>query len=149
MTSPFDSPTRFCIGCPLKFFLLGPTVQKLFVCIYFAGNLASRFQHLGFSGGFDSDMWPRNVISYQRDPRKAPPCSKPRRLSDRACKSVKPFLLWSLTRKQGKVRHSKKSFWGYISPICGAASSQPILSILGTSRNLADVINRAKFYLDR
>jgi hypothetical protein len=34
-------------------------------------------------------------------------------------------------------------------PICGAASSQPIATIFGTWRILTDVINRAKFNLDR
>jgi hypothetical protein len=34
-------------------------------------------------------FWPQNVISYQCDPQKALPYSKPRR----ACKSVRPFLL--------------------------------------------------------
>jgi hypothetical protein len=45
-------------------------------------------------------------------------------------------------KRWSKVRYSKKSFWGYISPICGAASSHPIATIFGTSRNPADVINR-------
>jgi hypothetical protein len=42
----------------------------------------------------------------------------------------------------------KKSFSGYISPICGATPSQLIPTIFGTSRNLADIINRAKFQVD-
>ena len=37
----------------------------------------------------------------------------------------------------------------YISPICGAAPSQPITTIFVVSRKLADVINPAKFHLDR
>jgi hypothetical protein len=42
-----------------------------------------------------------------------------------------------------------KSFSGYISLSCGAASSQPIATIFDTSRKLNDFINRAKFHLDR
>ena len=53
MTSPFDSPTPILYRLSAEIFRLSLTVQKLFECIYLAGNLASRFQNLGFSGGFD------------------------------------------------------------------------------------------------
>ena len=53
MTSPFDSPTPILYRLSVEIFRLSLTVQKLFECIDLAGNLASRFQNLGFSGGFD------------------------------------------------------------------------------------------------
>jgi hypothetical protein len=43
----------------------------------------------------------------------------------------------------------KKVFSGYISPICGAAHSQPIPTVFDTLRNPVDLINRAKFHIDR
>jgi hypothetical protein len=65
------------------------------------------------------------------------------------------YAVWALEAdknkkvKKGKVRYCKKSISGYISPICGAASSQPIPTILGTSYDLANIINRAKCHDDR
>jgi hypothetical protein len=56
MTSLFDSPTSILFRLSVDIFRLSLTVQKLFVCISLAVNLASRFQNLGFSGGFDRDM---------------------------------------------------------------------------------------------
>ena len=53
MTSSFDSPTPILYRRSVENFSLSLTVQKLFECIDLAGNLASRFQTLGFSGGFD------------------------------------------------------------------------------------------------
>ena len=53
MASPFDSPTPTLYRASVEIFRLSLTVQKLFECIDLAGNLASRFQNLGFSGGFD------------------------------------------------------------------------------------------------
>ena len=50
MTSPFDSPTPTLYRHSVDIFRLSLTVQKLFECIDLAGNLASRFQNLGFSG---------------------------------------------------------------------------------------------------
>jgi hypothetical protein len=50
MTSPFDSPTPILSRQSVEIFHLSLTVQKLFVCIYLAGNLASRFRNLGFLG---------------------------------------------------------------------------------------------------
>ena len=89
MMSPFDSPILILYRLSVEIFRLSLTVQKLFDCIDLAGNLASRSQNLGFSGGF----WPLNVISYQRDLQKALPYSKLRRLTYGACKSVEPFGL--------------------------------------------------------
>ena len=54
-----------------------------------------------------------------------------------------------LQEKKGKVRYSKKSSLGYISPMCGAAPSQPIATVFGTSCILADAINPAKFHFDQ
>ena len=48
MTSPFDSPTPILYRLSVEFVRLFLTVQKLFVCIDLAGNLAFRFQNLGF-----------------------------------------------------------------------------------------------------
>ena len=53
MTSPFDAPTPILYRLSVEIFRLSLTVQKLFESIYLAGNLASWFQNLGFSGGFD------------------------------------------------------------------------------------------------
>ena len=53
MTSSFDSPSPILYRRSVEIFCLSLTVQKLFECIDLAGNLASRFQNLGFSGGFD------------------------------------------------------------------------------------------------
>jgi hypothetical protein len=56
MTSPFDSPTPILCRLSVEIFRLCVTVQKLFVCIYLAVNLASRFRKLGFPGGFNPEM---------------------------------------------------------------------------------------------
>ena len=53
ITSPFDSPTPTLYRLSVEIFRLSLTVQKLFDCIYLAGNLAFRFQNLGLSGDFD------------------------------------------------------------------------------------------------
>ena len=53
MTLPFDSPTPILYRPSVEIFRLSLTVQKLFECIDLAGNLASRFQNLGFLRGFD------------------------------------------------------------------------------------------------
>ena len=50
MTSPFDSATLILYRWSVKIFRLSLTVQKLFKFIDLAGNLASWFQNLGFSG---------------------------------------------------------------------------------------------------
>jgi hypothetical protein len=55
MMSPFDSPTLILYRLSVETFRLCLTVHKLFVCIYLAGNLAFRFQNLGFRG-IDSKM---------------------------------------------------------------------------------------------
>jgi hypothetical protein len=52
MTLPFDSPSPILYRLSIEISCLSLTVQKLFVCIYLARNLASRFRNLGFSGGF-------------------------------------------------------------------------------------------------
>ena len=83
MALPLDSPILYMLS--VEIFRLSLTVQKLFECIDLAGNLASRFQNLGFSGL----LTPKCNF----DPQKALPYSKPRHLSHRACKSVKPFGL--------------------------------------------------------
>ena len=49
ITFPFDSSTPTLYRLSVEIFRLSLTVQKLFECIY----LASGFQNLGFSGGFD------------------------------------------------------------------------------------------------
>jgi hypothetical protein len=41
------------------------------------------------------------------------------------------------------------NIYAYISPIWGAAPSQPIVTIFGMSCGLADIINCAKFHNDR
>ena len=92
MTSPFDSPTPILYRASVEIFRISLTLQKLFECIDLAGNLAIGSQNLGFL--------PRNVTAYQRDPRKALPFIKPRRLSHRACKSVKPSGLRGLQEKR-------------------------------------------------
>ena len=56
MMSQFDSPTQILYRLSVEIFRLSLTVQKLFESIDLAGNLASRFQNLGFSGGFDPYM---------------------------------------------------------------------------------------------
>ena len=53
ITSPFDSPIPTLYRHSVEIFRLSLTVQKLFEGIDLAGNLAFRFQNLGFSGGFD------------------------------------------------------------------------------------------------
>ena len=53
MTSPFDSPTPILCSQFVGIFHLSLTVQKLFECIDMAGNLAFRFQNLGFWGSFN------------------------------------------------------------------------------------------------
>ena len=50
MTSPFDSLTPILYRTSVEIFRLSLTVQKLFECISLAGNLAFRFQNLGFTG---------------------------------------------------------------------------------------------------
>ena len=50
ISSPFDSLTPTLYRHFAEIFRLSLTVQKLFECIYLAGNLASRFQNLEFSG---------------------------------------------------------------------------------------------------
>jgi hypothetical protein len=55
-TSPFNSPTLILFQLSVEILCLSLTVQKLFVCISSAGNLASWFKNLGFSGGFDPEM---------------------------------------------------------------------------------------------
>jgi hypothetical protein len=47
----------------------------------------------------------------------------------------------------GKV--AKKSLSGYISPVYGAAPSQPFKTSFRTPRDLADAINPAKFHLEQ
>jgi hypothetical protein len=75
MTLPLDSPTAILYKLSVENFRLCLTVQKLFVCIYLADNLASRFQNLRFS----VVLTPRcNLL---RDPQKALSYSKSRRLS--------------------------------------------------------------------
>ena len=57
--------------------------DSLIIGVYrFRWKFGIRVQNLGS----------RNVISYQRDPQNALPFSKPRRLSQHACKSVKAVL---------------------------------------------------------
>jgi hypothetical protein len=56
MMSPLDFPTPILYRMSVEIFRQSLTVQKLFVCVYLAGNLASRFQNLGFHGGFDLEM---------------------------------------------------------------------------------------------
>jgi hypothetical protein len=53
MTSLFDSPTPILYRLSVEIFRLCLTVQQLFECIYLAGNLASGFHNLGFSGGLN------------------------------------------------------------------------------------------------
>ena len=60
MTLPFDSPTPILYRLCVEIFRLSLTVQKLFECIDLAGNLASRFQNLGFSGGLTPKC---NIVS--------------------------------------------------------------------------------------
>ena len=50
ITSPFDSPIPNLYRLSVEIFRLSLIVQKLFVCIDLAGNLASPFQNVGFSG---------------------------------------------------------------------------------------------------
>ena len=52
VTVRFPDPD-FVYRLSVEIFRLSLTVQKLFECIDLAGNLASRFQNLGFSGGFN------------------------------------------------------------------------------------------------
>jgi hypothetical protein len=56
MTSPFESPTPILYRVSVEVFRLSLTVQKLFVCIYLAGNLVSGFRNLGFLEDFDIKM---------------------------------------------------------------------------------------------
>jgi hypothetical protein len=93
----------------------------------------------------------RNDISYQCDPKRAIPFSRPRRLNQSSCKSVKPSDLHRHTQET-KVRWGKvvkKSFCGYVQPISASALSQTIPTLFNTSGNLANVINRAKVHIDR
>jgi hypothetical protein len=53
ITSRLDSLTPILCRRSIEMFSLSLTVQKLLECIDLAGNLAFRFQNLGFSGGFD------------------------------------------------------------------------------------------------
>jgi hypothetical protein len=56
MTSLFDSLTSILYRLSVEIFRQSLAVQKLFVRIYLAGNLASLFRNSGFSGGFDPKM---------------------------------------------------------------------------------------------
>jgi hypothetical protein len=56
MTSPFNFSTLILCRLSVEIFRLCLAVQKLFVCIFLSGNLASRFQNVEFLGGFDPEM---------------------------------------------------------------------------------------------
>ena len=48
-------------------------------------------------------------------------------------------------KNEKQKRHTKR----YSSRVCGGTPEQPIVMIFGNVRDLADVINRAKFYIVR
>jgi hypothetical protein len=149
MTPLFDSPTPILYWLSVEIFRLSLTVQTLLVCIYLAGNLASRYQNLEFSGALTPKC---NFLSTQPPKRHFLTANRVVWAIVRVNR-LSRFCCWRLHEEEGKVRsgirYSKTSFCSYISPISGATCSQPIPTSFGTSRDFADVINHAKFHLDR
>jgi hypothetical protein len=117
MTTPFESPAPIWYRLSVENFRLCLTVQKLLVCIYLTGNLASPFQNLGFSGAFDPEMqFPINATTkthFLKANRVVWAIVRANRLSRFCCGGL------GLQEKKVILRYSKKSFWGYISPIWG------------------------------
>jgi hypothetical protein len=61
-----------------------------------------------------------------------------------------PFGLRDSLRMKKNDKHLRLLYISlYISRICGADPTEPIVMIFGTSRDLADLINCAKFDIDR
>jgi hypothetical protein len=86
---------RLCIGGLLEFF-----VYRLPFKSYSSVSIR---QELGHSGSIIWGLrgfWPRNVISYPRDLRKALPYRKPLCLSHRACKWVSHLVCRGLQEKK-------------------------------------------------
>ena len=92
---------------------------------------------------------PLTKIFHQRDPQKALPWANPRRLSHQPCFSVAPFDLCVSLRNQKKKKVKKKAREGYISRMCRDATAWPTVVMFGIFRDLGDVINCAKFCVDR
>jgi hypothetical protein len=59
------------------------------------------------------------------------------------------FFVRSVGLSKNKKKKGKHSSLPYISPIWGEDPTEQIVIIFGTSRDLADVINCAKFHIDR
>jgi hypothetical protein len=85
--------------------------------------------------GFFSNSRPLNACVHQRDPQKAPPCVKSRRVSHHTCLCDAPFDRYAIARKIFKKRLSteKKSQSRYISHMRGGALIQPIAMEVCTS----------------
>jgi hypothetical protein len=86
-------------------------------------------------GGF---VISRHLSAYvhQRDPKKAPPCVEPRRLSHHACFCDAPFDRYAIVRPKiflKKISKEKKSQSRYISRMRGGALIQPIAIEVCTS----------------
>jgi hypothetical protein len=62
MTSLFDSSTPILYRLFVEIFRLSLTVQKLIVCIYLAGNLASRLRNLGVLGDDHNEVARKTAV---------------------------------------------------------------------------------------
>jgi hypothetical protein len=80
---------------------------------------------------------PLNACVHQRNPEKARPCVKSRRLSHHACLCDAPFGRYAIARKKykkkKKISKEKKSQSRYISRMRGGALIQPIAMEVCTS----------------
>jgi hypothetical protein len=119
IVSLFDRRTEDGTFVSLCFTRLSATVCEFFSVLWF-----SRF---------------RPVVSgvHQRDPEKARPCVKPRRLSHHACLCDAPFGRCTIARKKikNKIKNIKRkmSESRYISRMRGGALIQPIAMEVCTS----------------
>jgi hypothetical protein len=87
MASPFDSPIPFCYVHSVLIFRVFLTVQSFWSVLIWLEVWCSSFK-----------IWDLGFV--KRESLKALPLSKQRRLSHRACKSVKPSGLPRLTKKK-------------------------------------------------
>ena len=103
-----------------------------------------------YSRPFWGSFWgtfPTNVVTHRPNPKKDHPWAEPRHLSHKPRKSVARFELGVCARKKktGQDRTGKKSRKGYISPICGEASTEAMYIKIYVVGDVLDVITYAKF----
>jgi hypothetical protein len=99
---------------------------------------------------FFGNSRPLNACVHQRDPEKARPCAKPRRLSHHACLCDALFGRYAIARKKYKKKllnaiKRKKSQSRYISRMRGGALIQPVTVEVCTSVEVTNLINRVNF----